>query len=63
MTARTKVVKNAPPNAVAPVVRVHRSKRHNRALARENPEAFPEISNRQLLADLEDDTLDTPEEE
>jgi hypothetical protein len=57
MTARTKVVKNAPPIA-SPVVRVNRSSRRNRKLARENPESFPEVSNRQLLADLEDDSLD-----
>jgi hypothetical protein len=62
MTARTKAVKNAPPIPVV-AVRVNRSNRRNRKLARENPGSFPEISNRQLLADLEDNTLDIEEED
>jgi hypothetical protein len=41
-----------------PVVSVSRSNRRARAAARENPQAYPELSNKQLAADLEDNSLD-----
>jgi len=46
--------------ATESAIRVKRS-RKRRAAARENPQAFPEVSNRQLLRDLEDNTLDEEE--
>jgi len=66
MTARAKE-KTASSSAVAGeqlelpgFVRVSRS---NRARARARPDAFPEVSNRQLLKDLEDPTLDAQEDD
>jgi len=52
--------KPLPSSAVAPAVSAPqvRISRSNRAKARHDPQAFPEIRSRQLLKDLEDPTLD-----
>jgi hypothetical protein len=42
----------------AVAVRVVRSGKSKRRAARENPQAYPEVSNRQLARDLEDNSLD-----
>jgi hypothetical protein len=60
LTAKRKTT--ALPIVVAPVVHVRRGSRHNRALARENPQAFPEMSSSELLSDLEDPRLDEEKE-
>jgi hypothetical protein len=46
-----------PPSDNLGVVRVRRSKRRQRRAALENPQAFPEISARQQLNDLESPEL------
>jgi hypothetical protein len=58
-----KAKKTAPPiaPAVPAVVLVKRASRAKRALARENPQAYPEISSSELLSDLENDDLDQEE--
>ncbi len=57
----TKGKKTAPPNevAVSGVTRRTTDSKHNRALARENPQLFPDVSSKELLSDLEDDSLDS----
>jgi hypothetical protein len=55
-----KAKKTALPIAV-PAVEVKRASRAKRALARENPQAYPEISSSELLSDLENDDLDEEE--
>jgi hypothetical protein len=44
-------------------MRVKRPDRKARAAARENPQAYPDVSNKQLAADFEDQSLDSYEEE
>jgi hypothetical protein len=46
---------------VAGALRIKRPNRKARALARENPQAYPEVSNKELAADLEDPSLDWQE--
>jgi hypothetical protein len=49
--------KTASESAV-PAVRVTRPNRKARALAREHPNAYPELSNAELLSDLENPSLE-----
>jgi hypothetical protein len=59
-TLTTKRKETAPPkSAVAPEgVRRTTNSPRKRALAREHPEMFPEVSSSQLLSDLEDPNLE-----
>jgi len=59
MTANRKAQKTA---TDTPVVKVVRASRRNRRAAREEPQAFPEITNRELLRDLENDELGEEDE-
>jgi hypothetical protein len=42
-------------------MRVKRPNKRARAAAREDPQAYPEVSNKELAADLEDPSLDWQE--
>ena len=44
-----------------PVVLVRRARRRQRALARENPQAFPDLTAKELLRDLESPEVDEDE--